>query len=137
MTRRAAVAVVVLLAALTAAGFVVLGADDDERPGAAAIDRYLAAWARGDDAGAATLTDKPGAARRGLEVNRAGLDGARVATRVVSRRDDERVSAARVRVAWDVPRFGRFAYETRIVAVEGEAGWRVRWRDDAVHPVLA
>jgi cell division protein FtsI/penicillin-binding protein 2 len=110
---------------------------NDERPGAAAIDAYLAAWARGDDAGAAKLTDRPGPARRGLEVNRAGLDGAAVATRVLDRRDDERESAARVRVQWEVPRFGRFAYDVRIVAVEGDAGWRVRWRDTALHPALA
>jgi cell division protein FtsI/penicillin-binding protein 2 len=136
MTRRAAVAVLVPLAVLVAAGFVVLDGDD-ERPGAAVVDRYLAAWARGDDAGAAALTDRPGAARRALEANRAGLDGARVGTRVLARRDDERESAARIRVAWDVPRFGRFAYESRVVAVEGDAGWRVRWQDTALHPALA
>lgn len=135
--RRAAVAAVVL--AVAAAGALaagVLGGGDDERPGAVAIDRYLAAWTRGDDAGAARLTDRPGAARRVLEMNRAGLDGAAVTARVVDRRDDERESAARVRVAWDVPRFGRFAYETRLTAVPGEDAWRVRWRDTAVHPKL-
>jgi cell division protein FtsI/penicillin-binding protein 2 len=127
----AAVAAVLLVGVLAA---LVLGAGgDEERPGAGAIDRYLAAWARGDDAGAAALTDRPGAARRALEASRAGLEGARVTARVLDRRDGEDERAARVAVAWDVPRFGRFAYEVRITA----AGERVHWRERAVHPALS
>ena len=104
--------------AAVAAFALGLGGDDD-RPGQEAIDRYLAAWARGDDAAAAAATDRPDAARRVLAMNRDGLDGASVAARVLERRDADGESAARVRVRWDVPRFGAFAYEVR---VDGAAG---------------
>src|SRR5215217_3903262 len=103
--RRAAAAAIVLVVLAVAgalAAVALSGGGEDERAGGAAIDRYLAAWGRGDDAGAAGLTDRPGAARRVLEMNRGGLDGATVSARVVDRRDDERESAARVRVTWEV-----------------------------------
>ena len=41
-----------------------------------------------------------------------------------------------MQVAWKVPGFGAFAYAVRLTAVEGEAEWRVRWRETAVHPGL-
>ena len=119
------------------AGALVLGFGGGERPaGAVAIDGYLAAWARGDDDGAARLTDDPDAARRALRENRAGLDGAKLRTRVLARGDDEDERSARVRVSWEVPRFGRFAYEVRLAAAEADGEWRVRWREKAVHPGL-
>jgi len=122
------------LALLVAAGvvafFLVRGESED--PAALAIDRYVAAWERGDDARAAALTDNPKAAAKALQASRRGLDGAKLRARVVSRTEN----AARVRVTWDVPGFGPFAYAVRLTAVEGEPDWRVRWRDSAVHPEL-
>src|SRR5215208_3157596 len=127
-----------LLALLVAAAAAVLASDGSaERPGGAvAIDRYLEAWASGDDDRAAALTDRPQSARRALRKSRAGLDGARVRARALDRRDDERGSVARVRVEWEVPRFGAFGYDVRIAATPVDDGWRVRWREAAVHPVL-
>jgi len=120
-----------ILAASVFVGFLLLRGED-ERPGAIAIDRYLAAWTRGADDAAAALTDNPKAAAAALKASRTGLDGASVRTSVSSRAED----AARVRVTWQVPGFGRFAYSIRLAAVEGEAGWRVRWRETLVHPEL-
>ena len=72
------------LALLVAAGVVafLLLRGEGEDPAALAIDRYVAAWARGDDAAAAALTDNPKAAGAALKANRAGLDGASVRARV-------------------------------------------------------
>ena len=50
----------------------------------AAVDRYLAAWSRGDDAGAGARHHAPAPARAALEASRAGLDGARVTARRTS-----------------------------------------------------
>ena len=120
-----------LLAAAAVVGFLLLRGDGED-PAALAIDRYTAAWSRGDDAAAAALTDNPKAAAEALAATRKGLDGARVRARVLARGED----VARVRVAWEVPGYGPFAYAVRLTAVEREAGWRVRWRETAVHPAL-
>ena len=68
------------LALLVVAGVVafLLLRGEGEDPAALAIDRYVAAWTRGDDAAAAALTDNPKAAAAALKANRAGLDGASV-----------------------------------------------------------
>jgi cell division protein FtsI/penicillin-binding protein 2 len=122
------------LALLVIAGVVAffLLRGEGEDPAALAIDRYVVAWTGGDDAQAAALTDRPKRAAEALEASRRGLDGARVRARVVSRTED----GARVRVTWEVPGFGPFAYAVRLTAVEGEPDWRVRWRETAVHPGL-
>ena len=122
------------LALLVAAGVVafLLLRGEGEDPAALAIDRYVAAWTRGDDAAAAALTDNPKAAAEGAAGQPARPGRREVRARVVSRTEN----AARVRVTWDVPGFGPFAYAVRLTAVEGEPDWRVRWRESAVHPQL-
>jgi len=122
---------VVLLVAAGAVAFVLLRGGGED-PAATAIDRYVAAWSRGDDVAAARLTTHPDAAAEALKASRAGLDKARVRATVLNRDED----AARVRVAWNVPGYGRFAYEVRLTAVEADPEWRVRWREANVHPKL-
>ena len=118
------VTVVIVLAIVSGAGAAVLMAygGSDGEPGAAAIARYLAAWTRGDDRAAAALTDAPGRAARALRQNRAGLDGASVRARVTERDSSEDAEHARVRVRWDVPRFGPLEYEVALAAVPAEDG---------------
>ena len=94
---------------LVAAGVVAvavlalgLGGDDD-RPGQEAIDRYLAAWERGDDAAAAAaLTDQPGrrAAKALPGQPRRPRRRVRSRARVARRRDADGENAARVPVTW-------------------------------------
>ena len=104
---------------LAALAVVALGARRRRRRARArsAIDRYLAAWARGDDARRPRLTDRPGAAAPALlAMSRAGLDGAkrdRAACWIAATADGE--SAARVRVTWEVPRFGALRLRGRVV----------------------
>lgn len=123
----------IALIAIAAAAFFLLRGKSGPPPAEVAIDRYLAAWQRGDDGAAARATTRPDAALEALQATRKGLDGARVRTRVTSRAED----AARVEVSWDVPGFGRFAYSVRLTAIEAEPEWRVRWSDKNVHPALA
>ena len=134
---RRAGAVVALLAAVAAAAavvaFVVLSRGPEPGP---AADRYLAAWSRGDDAGAARAADRPAATRTALEASRAGLDGAKVsARRTALERDGDRATAA-VRVTWQVPGFGAFAYDTRIGLVLRDDRWVVAFTPRAIHPRL-
>ena len=104
-----------LLAVAGVAAFLLLRGEGED-PAALAIDRYAAAWTRGDDAAAAALTDNPKAAAAALKANRAGLDGASVTRTSAS-------AAARARRAcrstWKVPGFGTFSYAVRLTAVEG------------------
>jgi cell division protein FtsI/penicillin-binding protein 2 len=115
-----------LLAAIAAVVVFFLAGGKADEPDA--IARYVAAWSRGDDRAAAALTDRPAAAKQALQASRAGLDGASVRARVRSRDED----GAHVDVAWNVPRFGRFAYTIRLTTKDG----KIHWRERAVHPAL-
>ena len=124
------------LALLVAAGVVafLLLRGEGEDPAALAIDRYVAAWTRGDDAAAAALTDNPKAAAAALKANRAGLDGASVRARVLEPHGEERRARA-----GHVEGAGLRAVRLRRPADRGRGratDWRVRWRETAVHPEL-
>ncbi len=130
-------AVLALVVVAIAAGAVVVATigDGDAGPGAA-LDAYLEAWSRGDDRAAARDTDRPRDALATLGASRAGLDGASVRARTVALDERDDAATARVRVSWAVPRFGSFAYETRLALARQEDRWVVRWRPAAVHPRL-
>ena len=104
----------IVLALLIVAGAVTFVLT---RPGPDPADdtlaRYAAAWSRGDDRGAARLTDRPAVALAQLSASRRGLDGAtvRAAVRSVSEKDD--TATATLAVAWEIPRIGRYSYRTR------------------------
>lgn len=101
-----------------------------------AADGFLAAWSRGDDRGAAALTDRPGPAAEVLAANRAGLDGATLRARLldVSERDD--TARARTELAWEVPGIGHFAYESTLSLRRADDRWTVTWSPAVVHPEL-
>ena len=135
-SRRAAAVAALLAAAVAVAGgvaYLVLARGPEPEP---AIDRYLAAWSRGDDAGAARATDRPPAARAALEASRAGLDGAKVSARRGSLTRDGDRATAEVRVAWEVPGFGDFAYDATVALVQRDDRWLVAFAPTAIHPRL-
>jgi cell division protein FtsI/penicillin-binding protein 2 len=139
-TRLPAVAALLVAAAVAAfAAWQLLGGDD--RRGAAhdLVAAYLKDWSRGADRAASARTDRPAAAAAALRASRSGLDGATVRATMrgdVRLTDDRERAVARVRVIWQVPRIGRFAYTTSVPArLRGER-WQVRWRPQAVHPRL-
>src|SRR4051812_13800531 len=87
--RRARGRILALAAVLVAvvgvgAAAVLLFRDEAAEPSPReALAPFLAAWSRGDDRGAARLTDRPREAERVLVANRKGLDGASVRATVV------------------------------------------------------
>jgi cell division protein FtsI/penicillin-binding protein 2 len=102
-----------------------------------ALDPFLAAWSRGDDAAAARETDRPRQAAAELAANRKGLDGARVrVTRLSLREEGEATARARLRVTWEVPGIGRYRYATTALLRKGEERWRIAWRPTVIHPNL-
>lgn len=103
------VSLVVAVAVAAVVAVVVVG--DDGSRAERAVERYLDAWSRGDDA-AARATSRPRQASKALRASRRGLDGARVSARVIALKESDERADARVRVTWTVPRFGRFSYET-------------------------
>ena len=77
-------------------------------------------------------------AAKALTANRRGLDGATLRASVadVTQAGDDD-ARARLRLAWQVPQFGRFAYTTRAALHrDGDAGWQVVWDPRLVHPAL-
>ena len=103
-----------------------------------ALQPFLTAWSRGDDRGAARLTDAPDEAARVLVENRRGLDGASLRARVVRLREaeDGRSARARLRLDWRVPVIGAWGYETEARLVRAAERWRVDWGPTIVHPFV-
>jgi cell division protein FtsI/penicillin-binding protein 2 len=101
-----------------------------------AANGFVAAWSRGDDRGAAALTDDPRAAAAALEANRTGLDGAELRARVLDVREEEDTARARTELVWDVPAIGRFAYRSSMTLRRGDDRWTVAWSEAIVHPKL-
>ncbi len=124
---------IAILAAAAAAAVFILRTDLDP---AADANRFLAAWSRGDDRGAAALTDHPRAAAESLEANRRGLDGATLRARLLDVREDGDTARARTELAWEVPGIGRFAYRSSLTLRRGEDRWTVAWAEQVVHPKL-
>src|SRR5512132_3454035 len=91
-------ALAALAVVVAAVAFVVFGGPGKPPGPRTGLDPYLAAWARGDDRGAAALTDDPRAATAALIANRHGLDGARVQASVVEVREHDNAADADVRV---------------------------------------
>lgn len=125
-----------MIAALAAIALFGGGSDGDSPD--KRLDSFLAAWSRGDDASAAALTSAPTRADAGLRANRAGLDDARLTAERdgdVTERDG--VATARVRMSWQVPQIGRFAYTTTVKLRDlPDQGWAVRWAPTVIHPQL-
>jgi cell division protein FtsI/penicillin-binding protein 2 len=132
--RVAALAALALVVAAVA--FVVFGGPGKQPGPRTALDPYLAAWARGDDRGAAALTDDPRAATAALTSTRRGLDGARLKASVVEVREHDDAADADVRVTWDVPGIGAWSYGATIALARDDEKWRIAWSPADIHPRL-
>ncbi|HEV2874579.1 MAG TPA: penicillin-binding transpeptidase domain-containing protein [Thermoleophilaceae bacterium] len=116
-------------------GIVILRSPDEPEP-EEALDRFLTAWSVGRDRAAARHTDAPGVAAAALVANRAGLDGAKLATETLDTSEDGDRARARVRLRWNVPAIGPWGYDVRVPLRKVEDEWRVRWTVRLVHPGL-
>ncbi len=123
-----------LLVALIAS--VLLAGCSHGKPASDTAARYAAAWSRGDDRGAAGLTDRPPAALAQLAASRSGLDGATVRATVGPVREDDDAASATLAVAWEIPRIGRWSYRTHLRLKRGKDGWRVLWSPATLQPKL-
>jgi cell division protein FtsI/penicillin-binding protein 2 len=130
------VAAVSLLAAVAIAGVLVAAMLGRASGAERAVERYRDAWSRGDDAAAARVTSRPAEAGRALRASRRGLDGARVAARIVGLKEDGDRAGARLRVTWRVPRYGRFSYDARLQLRRDGDRWVIVWRPAMLHPEL-
>jgi len=129
-------ALAALAVVVAAVAFVVFGGPGKPPGPRTGLDPYLAAWARGDDRGAAALSDDPRAATAALIANRRGLDGARVQASVVDVREHDNAADADVRVTWDVPGIGPWSYGATIGLAREDKKWRVAWSPTDIHPRL-
>ncbi|HEV3375828.1 MAG TPA: penicillin-binding transpeptidase domain-containing protein [Thermoleophilaceae bacterium] len=129
--------VIVLLAFLLAAGLViVLVRSPDEPEPSEALEPFLADWSAGRDRAAARHTDVPKVAAAALVANRAGLDGAKLSTETLDVSEDGDRARAIVRLRWNVPAIGPYAYDVRVPLRKRNDEWRVQWRVTVVHPKL-
>ena len=105
-------------------------------PGRDIIERYLAAWASGDDAAAADYTNRPAEASEALRANRLGLDRGRVRTEVRDLSTKNGRTTADVDVRWTTGVVPVFGYRIRLVADQTGDSHKLRWRERNVHPAL-
>jgi cell division protein FtsI/penicillin-binding protein 2 len=130
----AVTAFVLVVAAAVVAALLLFGGGGP--PASETVERFAAAWSRGDDQGAARLTNAPDRASADLQANRRGLDGAKVRVQVLDVTEEDDAATAQLRVSWDVPGIGPFRYRTRMSLAKGEDAWTVRWARQVVHPRL-
>ncbi|MFB9745452.1 penicillin-binding transpeptidase domain-containing protein [Pseudonocardia sulfidoxydans] len=125
-----------LVIALVGAGCAVFGPSGEEK----AVQAYLDAWTRGDDAAAARLTDDPAAAQAALADTRKALAPAGLTATLGQVRTAGDDATASVDVAWDLGQDRRFAYLGEIGvrrSEQADSGWLVHWTPAAIHPKLA
>ncbi|MEA2382706.1 MAG: hypothetical protein QOH72_2677 [Solirubrobacteraceae bacterium] len=132
-------AVLALLAgiAVVAAAAYLLFLRDSGPTARDGLGAFTAAWSRGDDAAAARATTAPPVAAKALRASRRGLDGAKLRASIVSVTGNGAAARARLHLAWQVPRFGGFAYDTSArLRRDDKQGWQVVWDPKLVHPIL-
>jgi cell division protein FtsI/penicillin-binding protein 2 len=134
---RGAALAALLVPLLAVAAFFLLRAGDDGAEKAAAAERAFAgAWSLGDDARAGALTDRPAAAAKAMKADRAGLDGAEVSVKPgpLTIKDDR--ATGRLRVTWQVPAIGAYAYTSPVTVVKTKDKWVVQYSPRTIHPRL-
>ena len=129
--------VILFAAVLLVAGLaiVVLRSSDQPEP-SEALEPFLADWSAGRDRAAARHTDAPRTAAAALAANRAGLDEARLSTETLGTSEDGDRGRATVRLRWNVPGIGPWAYDVRVPLRKVEDEWWVHWTVTLVHPEL-
>jgi cell division protein FtsI/penicillin-binding protein 2 len=129
--------VIVLLLFLLVAGLaIVLLRSPDEPEPSEALEPFLADWSAGRDRAAGRQTDAPKVAAAALVANRAGLDGAKLSTETLDVSEDGDRARATVRLRWNVPAIGPYAYDVRVPLRKRNDEWQVQWRVTVVHPRL-
>lgn len=98
-----------------------------------AVQSFLAAWAKGDAAGAAARTDNPPAAQAALQHWRAALDVGHVSFAVKSTTGTKATYAADV----DLNGLGRWRYDGALAVRKVKGTYTVVWSPSVLYPGLA
>jgi cell division protein FtsI/penicillin-binding protein 2 len=133
--RRAAGLLAALLVTLSVAGCGLFG-QDGPTPEDTASD-YLGAFAKGDSAAAAKLTDSPDSAKALLGKLRSELAPEKVAAQLGKVETSETTAKASFTVTWDFGHDRRWDYDGRMELREEDDTWKVHWATTVVHPELA
>jgi cell division protein FtsI/penicillin-binding protein 2 len=129
--------VILFAAVLLVAGLAILIVRSSGQPEPSeALSPFLADWSAGRDRAAGRQTDAPRVAAAALAANRAGLDGASLATETLDVSEDGDEARASVRLRWDVPGIGPWGYDVRVPLRKLDDEWQVRWTVRLVHPRL-
>lgn len=133
--RRAAGALAAILLVSPVAGCGLFG-DSGPTPEDVASD-YLGAFARGDSAAAAGLTDAPDSAKALLARLRGELEPEKVAAQLGKVETSDTSAKASFDVTWDFGHDRRWEYEGRMELRSVDDTWQVHWAPTVVHPELA
>ncbi len=134
-SRRAAGALAAVLLVLPAAGCGLFG-ESGPQPQDIAAD-YLDAFAKGDNAAAAALTDAPDSAKALLDGLRDKLDPKAVAAQLGKVETSDTSAKASFQVTWDFGHDRRWEYDGRMELHDEDDTWKVHWSTTVVHPELA
>ena len=133
--RRAAGLLAALLLMLPVAACGLFG-QGDPTPEDVASD-YLGAFAKGDSAAAAKLTDSPDSAKALLGKLRTELAPEKVAAQLGTVETTDTSAKASFKVTWDFGHDRRWDYDGRLELRQQDDTWQVHWATTVVHPDLA
>jgi hypothetical protein len=98
--------------------------------------KFFAALATGDTAGAAALSDKPADARAALNEAWAGLQAVRLDAQIMGSKYAEDTGSVTYRYTWHLPKNRTWTYDGQLNMVREEGRWEVRWSATGLHPRL-
>lgn len=124
-----------LAAAVTAALLPLAACSSGPEPDPVA-KAFLAAWARGDDAGAGRLTDAPAAATTALTETRKALGVSRGELRLRTVTGKDNAATAPYVASWTLRTLGTWRYDGSLALAKASGKWRVHWTPADLHPRL-
>ncbi|QTI66827.1 penicillin-binding transpeptidase domain-containing protein [Gordonia polyisoprenivorans] len=135
-TRRAAGVVAVLISAVLALCAVSACSSDDDGP-RQAVQAFLDAYAHGDAAKAAALTDNPQTAQTALQAAWTGLSAESMSGTTGKASIDQDTADIDVNYSWQLGHGRQWGYAGTVKAIRSDAsGWQVRWTTTDIHPNL-
>ncbi|RBM19992.1 penicillin-binding protein [Prauserella sp. PE36] len=133
MRERHRIGAALACAALVVSGCSVFGGPD---PGDT-VGEFLEAFAGGDTAAAAGLTDRPEAAKAVLDQARGALEPKSIGTSVGEVAEEGEAGATvGYRLEWQLGEKRRWAYDARARLHQADGEWKLRWEPALVHPEL-
>ncbi|MGX7829418.1 penicillin-binding transpeptidase domain-containing protein [Actinokineospora sp. 24-640] len=138
-----------VVAIVAVAYFVLLPADPPPQRMAASVEppaptaqqvgeRYVAAWARADHAGAAALTTDRAAAQRVLADARTALAPAEFSVALSGPVvESGETAGARAEVTWTLAAARTWTYAVEVALARADGQWKVLWNPTLVHPKMA